>query len=80
MNRDRIFTIVIAFFLLISLYISLYTVKRVDGINDRINRSNSEYQFIIDEEDSIIVFDKERLVGKIALQGQLDSLMIKDNE
>ena len=80
MNKDRIFTIVIAIFLLISLYVSLYIIKRVDGINDRLDRANTEYQFIIDDEDSIIVFDKERLVGSVKLEGQLDSLMIKDNE
>lgn len=80
MNRDRIFTIAIAIFLLIGLYVSLYIIKRVDLITDRLDRANTEYQFIIDEEDSIIVFDKERYVGSVKLEGQLDSLMIKDNE
>lgn len=80
MKNDRIFTVIIMLFIIISLLTSVYIVNRIDNMGKRLDRANTEYQFIIDEEDSIIVFDKERLVGSVKLEGQLDSLMIKDNE
>ena len=79
MNRDRIYTIVIGLFIIITI-VSIYIVNRIGSINDRLDRANVEYQFIIDDKDSIIVFDKERIVGRVKLEGQLDSLMIDDNE
>lgn len=40
---------------------------------------NPEYQFIV-VDDSIIVYDGNREVGTVKLQGQLDSLIVDDNE
>lgn len=69
----------IAIFLLIGLYVSLYTINRVESINDRLDRANTEYQMVV-EDDSVIIFDRERYIGKVRLQGQLDSLIIIDNQ
>ena len=79
MNKDRIFTLVITIFLLIGFVVSLYTVNRIDLISDRLDRANTEYQMVV-EDDSVIIFDRERYIGKVRLQGQLDSLIIIDNQ
>lgn len=41
--------------------------------------SPCEYQMIVTD-DSVQVFDNERVVGTIKLEGQLDSLITLDNQ
>lgn len=65
--------------LVAGLFFTLLIGVNVGSLRQRIDRQNLEYQMII-EDDSIIIFDRDRFVGKVELQGQLDSLMIKDNE
>ena len=38
-----------------------------------------EYQFIVTD-DSLTVYDGDRTVGTVKIQGQLDSLIIEDNK
>ena len=42
-------------------------------------QSACEYQFIVTD-DSVTVFDSDRTVGTIKLEGQLDSLITLDNQ
>lgn len=65
--------------LLLLSYVSFRSIQTLDSINDRLNRANVEYQFVLSQ-DSITVFDNNRLVGTVRLEGQLDSLMVADNE
>lgn len=46
---------------------------------DRYGRADVEYQFVVTD-DSLTVFDKDRVVGTVKLEGQLDSLIINDNQ
>ena len=78
--KDKIFTLLIAAFLLVGLYFSITLNDNLISLRDRVDRQNVEYQFVISDKDSITVFDKERFVGVVKLQGQLDSLIIKDNQ
>lgn len=79
MKRYNLYAIAVGLLIIIGTLVSIYIVNRVDGIDDRLNRANSEYQMVI-EDDSLILFDGDRLVGKVKLQGQLDSLIIEDNQ
>lgn len=65
--------------LIMLFYVFFKSVQTLDGINNRLNRAQVEYQFILSQ-DSITVFDNNRLVGTVRLEGQLDSLMVADNE
>jgi hypothetical protein len=76
--KDKILTGLIFLFVLIGLYLSLKITKDLNAVNDRINRQNTEYQLVIDH-DSIILFDKNRPVGKVKLEGELATLLIEDN-
>jgi sensor c-di-GMP phosphodiesterase-like protein len=74
------FTLILgAIVLLLLSYVSLRSIQTLDSINARLNRANAEYQFVLSQ-DSITVFDNNRFVGTVRLEGQLDSLMIVDNE
>jgi hypothetical protein len=76
--KDKMLTGLILLFVITGLYFSLKITKDLNAVNERIDRQNMEYQLIIDD-DSIIIFDKERPVGKVKCQGQLDSLLVEDN-
>ena len=43
------------------------------------NRADIEYQLIVID-DSIILYDQNRIVGKVKLEGELDNLIINDNQ
>lgn len=74
------FTLIIGVIVLLLVsYVSLRSIQTLDSINNRLNRANAEYQFVLSQ-DSITVFDNNRLVGTVRLEGQLDSLMVADNE
>lgn len=76
--KDNIFSILIVLLLLVGLYVSLRTVREMNNISNRVDRMNYEYQLVIDD-DSIIVFDKNRPVGKVKMEGQLEVLLMEDN-
>ncbi len=76
--KDKILTGLIFLFILIGLYFSLKITRDLNAVNDRINRQNFEYQLVIDD-DSIILFDKNRPVGKVKLEGDLEVLLMEDN-
>ena len=76
--KDTILSGLIFLFVLIGLYFSLKITKDLNAVNDRINRQNTEYQLVIDH-DSIILFDKNRPVGKVKLEGDLQVLLMEDN-
>jgi hypothetical protein len=76
--KDKLITLCIVLFLVAGLYFSVKTTSTLQSINQRLDRQNMEYQIVL-EDDSIIVFDKNRFVGKVKCQGQLNSLMIEDN-
>jgi hypothetical protein len=74
------FTLILgAIVLLLLSYVLFRSIQTLDSINARLNRANAEYQFVLSQ-DSITVFDNNRFVGTVRLEGQLDSLMIVDNE
>jgi hypothetical protein len=76
--KDNIFTFLIILLLLVGLFVSLKTVREMNNVSKRIDRINYEYQLVI-ENDSIIVFDKNRPVGKVKMEGQLQVLLMEDN-
>jgi hypothetical protein len=76
--KDTILTGIIFLFVLIGLYLSLKITRDLNAVNERINRQNFEYQLVIDH-DSIILFDKNRPVGKVKLEGDLEVLLMEDN-
>jgi hypothetical protein len=76
--KDKILSGLIFLFVLIGLYLSLKITRDLNAVNDRINRQNFEYQLVIDD-DSIILFDKNRPVGKVKLEGDLEVLLKEDN-
>lgn len=50
----------------------------MNNISRRVDRMNYEYQLVI-ENDSIMIFDKTRPVGKVKLEGDLETLLVQDN-
>ncbi len=67
------FNIILLFVLLIGASLSLYNVY------EQHQRSKTEYQFIVND-DSITVYDGNRTVGTVLLEGDLDGLIIMDNQ
>jgi hypothetical protein len=51
----------------------------LEGINNRLDRANVEYQFVVEDRD-IIVYDRNRYVGRVRMGKQLDSLITEDNQ
>jgi hypothetical protein len=76
--KDTILSGLIFLFVLIGLYLSLKITKDLNAVSERIDRQNVEYQLVIDH-DSIILFDKNRPVGKVKLEGDLEVLLMEDN-
>jgi hypothetical protein len=70
---------VITVFLTLMVIIILFAVRELKQINNRLDRANTEYQFVVEDRD-IIVYDGNRLVGRVKLEGQLDSLLVDDNQ
>lgn len=66
-------------FILVCLYLSIRCIYTLENINNRLDRANTEYQFVVEDRD-IIVYDRNRLVGRVKLQGQLYSLLREDNQ
>lgn len=76
--KDKIFSLLIVLLLLVGLFVSLNMVKEMNNISRRVDRMNYEYQLVI-ENDSIMVFDKNRPVGKVKMEGELQILLMEDN-
>jgi hypothetical protein len=74
----NLFIVFIVLFLVASLYFSLKITTTLQSINQRLDRQNTEYQMVV-QDDSLIIFDNNRFVGKVKCQGQLDSLITEDN-
>lgn len=69
----------ISILLVLCCYLLFRSFGTLENINDRLDRANVEYQFVVT--DTIItVYDDNRIVGSVKLEGQLDSLIIADNE
>ena len=71
--------IIISILLLTSIYLSFRSINTLESINARIDRDNVEYQFVVTD-STITVWDDNRFVGTVKLQGELDSLIVADNE
>lgn len=56
-----------------------YVAYLMRKTNERIDRANVEYQFVVTDH-TITVFDRNRIVGTVELEGQLDSLIAADNQ
>jgi len=70
---NPIFLVVIYLVALILLGLMIYNKPIVP------KKNSCEYQFIVTD-DSITVYDGDKTIGTVKLEGQLDSLIIKDNE
>lgn len=69
----------ISILLVLCCYLLFRSFGTLENINGRLDRANVEYQFVVT--DTIItVYDDNRIVGSVKLEGQLDSLIIADNE
>jgi|688.fasta_scaffold189662_4 hypothetical protein len=79
MKKDNIITLAIVIFLLVGLYLSMKITSDLNALRERVDRNNYEYQIVIEDNNTIIVFDKERHVGTVKLEGALDSLLTADN-
>lgn len=64
---------------MLCVYILFISVQTIDMISKRLDRVNVEYQFVVTD-DSISVYDDNRVVGTVKIEGQLDSLIIADNK
>lgn len=71
--------VAVATMLTVSLYFSYQSLQTIQALNNRVNRANVEYQFVVTD-STMTVFDGNRYVGTVKIQGQLDSLIIADNE
>jgi hypothetical protein len=65
--------------LLCILYILVSCLNTLSAINDRVDRANVEYQFVVEDSD-LIVYDGNRVVGRVKIEGQLEELITEDNQ
>jgi hypothetical protein len=82
MKKDILYPIclgVTAMITICCLYVCCKAVDALDSINNRMDRANVEYQFVVTD-STITVWDDNRWVGTVKLEGQLDSLIISDNQ
>lgn len=57
----------------------MHLFSSINALNARVDRANVEYQFVV-VDSTITVWDRNRHVGTVKLEGQLDSLIIADNQ
>lgn len=61
------------------LFTSIKTLDKVDERIERLNRMSVEYQIVVI--DSVVsVYDNNRFVGEVYLEGELESLINNDNQ
>lgn len=64
---------------IILLFTSIQTLNKVDERIERVNRMSVEYQIVVI--DSVIsVYDNNRFIGEVQLEGELESLINNDNQ
>jgi hypothetical protein len=64
---------------IILLFTSIQTLNKVDERIERLNRMSVEYQIVVI--DSVIsVYDNNRFIGEVQLEGELESLINNDNQ
>ena len=77
--KENVFKISSLFLIAVSMLLSLISFNKITATDERINRMNYEYQLVV--EDNIVkIFDGNRYVGKALLQGELNELIISDNQ
>lgn len=64
---------------IVSVTLNILQFEAIDDFVEKENYDPCEYQFTITD-DSATIYDYGRKVGTIKLDGELDKLMIKDNE
>jgi hypothetical protein len=65
--------------LTITAIVSYKSISALQSVSARLDRANVEYQFVVTD-STITVWDHNRPVGTVRLEGQLDSLIIADNQ
>ena len=75
-----ILILVVSLLLTVSSYFSYRSLETIQALNQRVSRTHAEYQLIISDSAQITIFDQTRYVGTVKLEGQLDSLLIDDNQ
>jgi hypothetical protein len=63
----------------LSLYMGWKIISFQKEISERVDRANVEFQIVV-EDSTITVWDKETFIGRVKLEGQLDSLMVDVNQ
>lgn len=66
--------------LTITAIVSYKSISTLQAVSARLDRANVEYQFVVTDSATITVWDHNRPVGTVRLEGQLDSLITADNE
>ena len=79
MKRNIIFTICIVSFLLVGLCFSLKLATPARPIV-HCNHPNRAYAFDVIDDSIAVYTEDDKLVGIVKIEGQLDSLIIADNE
>lgn len=70
---------VLALFTLASFYLFYQSINALENINDRLDRSSVEYQFVVTD-TLMTVYDHNRVVGTVRIEGELENLIIADNQ
>jgi hypothetical protein len=71
---------IVAFALiLVCLYMVHLNIVAHKQTSERVDRANVEFQIVV-EDSTITVWDKEMFIGRVKLQGELDSLMVDVNQ
>lgn len=78
MNKFQVKTLLLISYIFLATFAGclIYVVYFATVSNNE--RKNCEYQFVVIDRD-IKVFDGNRVVGVVPIEGQLDSLIIADN-
>jgi hypothetical protein len=76
---DRFIKFLNLVFFLAAIAGATYMAYLMRSMHERIDRANVEYQFVVTDH-TITVYDRNRIVGTVALEGQLDSLIKADNQ
>lgn len=78
MKKDNIFKAFLVLAILVGLYFSVKIVTPQPVIN--CNHSNREYSFDVTDDSISVYTEDDKLVGTVLIEGQLDSLIIMDNQ
>jgi Ca2+/Na+ antiporter len=65
--------------IVLCLYIGYISIVAHRQTSERIDRANVEFQIVV-EDSTITVWDRETFIGRVKLQGELDSLMVDVNQ